>query len=230
MKKIIIKKEIFEMFPDFKRGVLISENINNAEPNDKIKELLNKEIKSKEGFSSHPYIEAWEEAHRKFGSNPNKYPPSVKSLIKRVSKGKSIPFINNLVALFNYISLKYIIPCGGDDLDKISGNLVLGFSSGDEKFIPLGGNEVENPLPGEVIYFDDNTKDVMCRKWNWRNGDFSKMTENTKRAVINIDGIGKIPEDTIKKAGEEMKSILETELKANVKFVILKKEAPEQEI
>ena len=224
MKKIIIKDEIFEKFPDFKRGVLICEGVKNDFESEKIRRLLEEEIKKKNGFTSHPHIEQWDDAHRKFNSNPNKYPPSVKSLIKRVSKGKSIPFINNLVALFNYISLKYIIPCGGDDIDKIEGNLVLGFATGEEKFIPLGGNEEEAPEKGEVIYFDDKTGKVMCRKWNWRNGDFSKMEKSTKRAVINIDAIGSIEREVVVKAGEEMKKLLEEECGAKVSFLILDKD------
>ena len=230
MKEIIIKDEIFEKFPDFKRGVLICENVNNEEDSSLIGELLAKELKAKEGFTSHENIEEWDNAHRKFGSNPNKYPPSVKSLIKRASKGKPIPFINNLVALFNYISLKYIIPCGGDDTDKIEGNLVLGFAKGDEKFIPLGSDKEETPDEGEVIYYDDKTDKVMCRKWNWRNGDFSKMAKDTKRAVINIDGIGKISKDLIKEAGEEMKTLLERECGAKVRFVILDKDKRREKI
>jgi len=65
------------------------------------------------------------------------------------------------VALFNYISIKYLIPCGGDDVDKIEGNLHLGFAKGDEWFVALGSEEKENPRPGEVIYFDDKTLKVI---------------------------------------------------------------------
>jgi len=230
MKKIIVKKEIFEKFPDFKRGVLICENINNRDENATIEKLFEKELESKKGYSTHKNMEEWDRTHRKFGSNPNKYPPSVKALIKRVSKGKKVPYINNLVALFNYISMKYIVPCGGDDIDKIEGDLVLGFAEGDERFIPLGGEKLENPERGEVIYYDSTTKNVMCRKWNWRNGDFSKMTGKTTKAVINIDGIGEISEETIREAGEEMKKILEEELGAKVKFLIIKRENSEVEI
>ncbi len=230
MKAIIMKDEIFEKFPNFTRGVIICENIDNEKESLKIKDLLTKEIENKRGVVNHSNIEEWDKAHREFGSNPNKYPPSVKSLIKRVSKGKNIPFINNLVALFNYISLKYIIPCGGDDLDKIEGNLVLGFSNGDERFIPLGGDKEESPEKGEVIYFDDKTKMVMCRRWNWRNGDFSKIGKDIKRAVINIDGIGKIDKELIIRAGEELKTILENETGAKIRFEIIDKDNRRVEI
>jgi len=56
----------------------------------------------------------------------------------------------------------------------------------DEVFFALGGTP-ENPEPGEVTCFDDKTRNIMCRRWNWRNGDITKITRNTKKIVINMD-------------------------------------------
>jgi DNA/RNA-binding domain of Phe-tRNA-synthetase-like protein len=192
MKKIIIDKEIFEAWPDFKRGLIIVKKMENPSSLQVIAEILTEEAKKRSGEDNlnNPLITAWEQAYLKFNTNPNKFPPSIKSLIKRVQKGGQVPFINAAVALFNYISLKYLLPCGGDDTDTIAGNLRLGFAEGVENFTALGGTEQENPAKGEVIYFDDQEFNIMCRRWNWRNGDFSKITENTRQAVINIDGIG----------------------------------------
>ncbi|HEC93284.1 MAG TPA: hypothetical protein ENI51_09880, partial [Candidatus Atribacteria bacterium] len=218
MRKIIIDPEIFTQFPDFKRGIIIVKDVENALSNKRIKRPLNKEIekRAKEDIFAHPFIKAWDEAHLKFGSNPNKFPPSIKSLLKRIKKGGGFPFINSVVALFNYISIKYLIPCGGDDVDRIEGNLHLGFAKGDECFIPLGGEDEEHPQPGEVIYFDDKTLKIMCRRWNWRNGDFSKITEDTKRIVINIDGIGEAPQTFIEEARDELAKLLIEQCKAEL--------------
>ena len=163
MRKVIIDPEIFVQFPDFKRGIIVVKDIENALGNKRIKKPLNKEIEKriKEDLIEHPFVKAWDEAHLKFGSNPNKFPPSIKSLLKRIKKGGGFPFINSVVALFNYISIKYLIPCGGDDVDRIEGNLHLGFAKGDECFIPLGGEDEEHPQPGEVIYFDDKRKYIV---------------------------------------------------------------------
>ena len=68
------------------------------------------------------------------------------------------------------------------------GDLVLGIANGDETFAPLfKPDAVENPVAGEVIYYTPQSKRVMCRRWTWRNADFSKLTENTKRVAVNID-------------------------------------------
>ena len=66
------------------------------------------------------------EAFSGMGIKPKKNPPSVINLIKRCRAGKPLPFINPLVAIFNCISLKYLLPCGGDDRNVIEGDLRLG--------------------------------------------------------------------------------------------------------
>lgn len=229
MKKIIIDQEIFKKYPNFIRGIIIVTGIKNNPENEKVKELSDKEIKNKAGqsFTEHEIVKAWDKAHEKFGSNPNKFPPSIKSLLKRIEKGGEIPFINSVVALFNYISVKYLIPCGGDDIDKTEGNLKLGLAKGNESFIPLGGQDKETPEVGEVIYFDDKTLNVMCRRWNWRNGDFTKIMPETKKIVINIDGIGSVPQSLIEKARDELAELLVVHCQANLKTGLLNKDLRE---
>ncbi|MCS7233918.1 MAG: phenylalanine--tRNA ligase beta subunit-related protein [Synergistetes bacterium] len=225
-KNIIIDPKIFGVFPDFKRGVVLVDFMENGLWHSEIELLLREalELRRDGNWIEHDYVRAWDEAYKKFGSNPNRYPPSIKSLLKRIQKGGDIPFVNSVVALFNYISLKYLIPCGGDDVDKIKGNLRLSFAEGKEKFVPIGGGKEENPEPGEVIYFDDDSLYVMCRRWNWRNGDFSKITGETKRVVINLDGIGLTPEEVIVKARDELAELLQKYCSAKVRVCLLNKE------
>lgn len=225
MKKIIIDSEIFEKYPDFVRGIIIVNDMKNNLENGKIQELLSKEIENKKGQNliEHEFVKAWDRSHENFGSNPNKFPPSIKSLLKRIEKGSQIAFINSAVALFNYISVKYLIPCGGDDIEKIEGNPRLGFAKGNESFIPLGSEEKETPETGEVIYFDDKTFNVMCRRWNWRNGDFTKIAPETKKMVINVDGIGPVSQSLIEKARDELAQLLVEHCQAELATSLLNK-------
>lgn len=232
MKKIIIDKEIFEKHPTFTRGIIIVNSIENNSENEKIRQLLRQEINNKIGqnLAENDFVKAWDETHRQFGSNPNKFPPSIKSLLKRIEKGGEIPFINSVVALFNYISIKYLIPCGGDDVAKIEGNLRLGIAKGNENFIPLGSENKENPEAGEVIYFDDKTLNVMCRKWNWRNGDFTKITPETKKIVINLDGIAPVQQSLVEKARDELANLLIEHCRAELKADLINKDKTEIEL
>lgn len=198
--------------------MIIVSDIENASSNKRIKKPLNKEIKNRcdTDYSNHEFVKVWDDVHSRFGSNPNKFPPSIKSLLKRIQTGGGFPFINSVVALFNYISIKYLVPCGGDDIDKIEGNLHLGIAKGNEIFIPLGSEKQETPEFGEVIYFDDKTLNVMCRRWNWRNGDFTKITGDTKKIVINIDGVGQVSKSLIEEARDELAKLLVEQCNAKV--------------
>ena len=184
MREIIIDQEVFDRFPGFGRGLIIVSDIENAASDEVIGEMLNREMAKRAGTNllDNEFVKAWDNVYLSLGVNPNKYPPSIKSLLKRVAKSGSFPFINSIVALFNYVSIKYLIPCGGDDTETIKGNLRLGLSKGNEVFIPLGSEAKETPDVGEVIYYDDKDLNVMCRRWNWRNGDFTKIQESTQKA------------------------------------------------
>ncbi|MEK7635115.1 MAG: phenylalanine--tRNA ligase beta subunit-related protein [Patescibacteria group bacterium] len=234
MRKIIVDKEVFEKFPGFNRGIIVIENLENKDAESEIQKMLDEQMQKRagdgEGVLQSEFIKAWDDIYVKFGANPNKFPPSIKSLLKRVSKGGQIPFINSVVALFNIISLKYLIPCGGDDVDTIKGNLKLGIAKGDEDFTSLGSTELENPENGEVIYFDEVTNNVMCRRWNWRNGDFSKITTSTKKIVINVDGIGPANETLIVEARNELADLLTKYCGAKCQTDLLNSEKSEIEI
>jgi DNA/RNA-binding domain of Phe-tRNA-synthetase-like protein len=190
MRKISIDNTIFEAHPDFYRAVLIVNNADNATENSSLSKILLDVASARMGLdvSSHPTVRAWDDAYAKFGLNPNEHPPAVKALLKRVAKGHAVPFINSAVALFNIASIKYALPCGGDDLDRIVGDPVLGIADGSESFVPLGQpDKLESPGVGEVIYFDRGSKRVMCRRWNWRNGDITKLQPFTRNMLINVD-------------------------------------------
>jgi DNA/RNA-binding domain of Phe-tRNA-synthetase-like protein len=210
MKKIIITDELFDLFPDFYRGIVIVKDISNQKSDKRIRRMVKKEIDRQVDIDElkDPRILAWNEAHRRFGSDPDIYLPSITYLLKSMRPNRALPFINSVVALFNYISLKYVTPCGGDDVERVEGNLVLGVSDGTERFIPLGEATEEHPPPGEVIYYDDHSKNVMCRRWNWRNGEVTKITPESQRIVINIDCLPPVSPDRGNEARDELAKLL----------------------
>jgi DNA/RNA-binding domain of Phe-tRNA-synthetase-like protein len=218
MKRIIIRDEIFDLLPDFYRGIVLVKDISNQKSNKRIRKILKKEIDRQVDIDElkDPRILAWSEAHRRFASDPDTYLPSITYLLKSMRPNRALPFINSVVALFNYISLKYVTPCGGDDVERVEGNLVLGIADGTEGFIPLGEEIEEHPLPGEVIYYDDRNKNVMCRRWNWRNGEVTKITPESKRIVLNIDCLPPVSPDTGNEATDELAELLKLHCDAEV--------------
>ena len=131
----IVNPDIFTRYPGFMRAVIIAENIDNTEENAPLeKQLRACEAHVREtlgdDFKEHARLAPWAEAFRSMNINPNKYPPSVINLVKRVRSGKPLPYVNSLVAAFNCISLRHLCPCGGDDLAVVQGDLLLTFATG----------------------------------------------------------------------------------------------------
>ncbi len=203
------------MFPNFCRAVVVAAGIDNGHPSPELEGLLrDQEEKMRLDVTvdpaTHPRLTAWKDAYRQFGTNPNKFTPSIVFLTKQIKSGKPVRSISPAVDAFNLISIRYIIPCGGDDMNSVEGDVTLGRAFGDESFSPLfKPEELEHPDPGEVIYVNRNTKRVLCRRWNWRNADFSKITSQTKNLAINVDGmIPAIERSEIEEAAEELKQLL----------------------
>jgi DNA/RNA-binding domain of Phe-tRNA-synthetase-like protein len=194
---------IFEKFPSFRRGIVIARKMNNRGASPQLESLLNEALATAAAgpidLTADPRTAAWNEAYRELGCNPKKFPPAHLALLKRVQKpGASIPFINKAVAIMNDNSIRSVLPVGGDDLLRAGDILELRFADGGELFTPLNDPErAEHPDPGEIIYVVAETREVMCRRWNWRNGFKTRITAETQAMVMNIDGLG---EDSQKRA------------------------------
>ena len=194
--KIEVAPEVFALFPGYVRHVLVVRGADNSKESPELAELLMEEqrrVRENNAFEDvreHPFIASWRDAFQAFGVNPNKCPPSIANLIKRVRGGKDLPYVNSLVAIFNVVSMKYVLPAGGDDLDKVKGGIRLTLAAGHENYTPLGSpDQREHPEPGEIILLDTGNEEVFCRAWCWKNGDASKIETDTRRVAINIDAL-----------------------------------------
>ncbi len=205
----IIENEIFERYPELKIGVLVVKGADNTGKIDKLfEEIRSVEEKTRSGLelqslADHPKIDDWRKAYSSFGAKPKTYKCSVEALLRRVLKKDSLTDINKIVNIYNMISVKHMLPVGGDDLDKVDGNIILKISEGNEPFTLLGGSNMEFPEKGEVIYKDD--KDVLCRRWNWRECDKTKMTETTKNVCLVIEALGSTSKEELDSAINELK-------------------------
>jgi len=226
--KLEVAKEIFEKYPEVEIGLIVIKDfdnqrkikINNLE---NFQEELRKNL-SLEKVQELPVIKRWREVYKSFGANPpSQYRCSIEALLRRLLKS-NLPKINELVDLYNYISIKYLMPVGGEDLDKIYGNLRLDFANGDEEFIPLGSNVNNPPLKGEVVYKDD--AGIICRCWNWREGDRTKITEKTKNAILVMEDINK--SGNLKEALNEIEKLVKED--ENTIINILNKNNKELEL
>ena len=111
--RFCIEKEIFQMFPNFCRGVVMAAGIDNSRPCPELEALLREQeekmrLDPEVDLATHPRLAAWKDAYRQFGSNPNKFTPSIVFLAKQVKSAKTVRSISPAVDAFNCISLKYV--------------------------------------------------------------------------------------------------------------------------
>lgn len=228
--KFFVSPAVFSLHPAAAIGIIVAEHIDNsggasAEP------LLREAEKqvclamNAETFKDHPHIAAMQEIHRSFGNNPNKFPPSVQALLKRVLKGGQLPVINPLVDVYNVISLRHIVCVGAEDTDTCSGDLRLTVAEGGESFTPLGEEANDPAVAGELVYRDD--AGIICRKLNWREGDRTKITQQSKNAVIVVEGFPPVTRDMLDGILNELAALTETHCKAQTRIEVLTKEKPE---
>jgi DNA/RNA-binding domain of Phe-tRNA-synthetase-like protein len=232
--KDIVSKEVLTRFPDYIRGVVIARGVNNSGENQQLAQLLRKveqkatQDESLQDIKNHPRIAPWRQAYSDFGTNPNKFYCSIESLGRRARRGDQLPYINTLVALFNYFSLRHMVPSGGDDLNSADGDLCLTIARGNEPFTPFNSNVIEYPDSGEVIYVDDNK--VMCRRWNWRQGDQTKITPATANVAINVDCLPPVSKDEAEAITKELADLVRQFCKGEVSYFLLDASQSEVEI
>ncbi|MFP3989828.1 phenylalanine--tRNA ligase beta subunit-related protein [Streptomyces sp. E11-3] len=156
-----------------------------------------------------PHMAAWREAYTAFGSKPSRTRNSAEALAKRALSDAGLPRINLLVDLYNAISVAHLIPVGGEDTDRIQGGMRLVRATGDEEFVTVAAGEraIEHPDTGEVVWCDD--AGVTCRRWNWRQGPRTRLTEDTVRAVFLLESLAPMPVADLERAGAELAELLE---------------------
>jgi lysyl-tRNA synthetase class 2 len=199
-----IDPAIFETFPGLHIGLVCARGMDNhgdcPEILEKIKDIQGKIRRDfdRETLADCPKIQNWRNAYAAFGAKPKKHRSSVESLYRMILEGKDLHPINRVVDIYNYVSLRQMIPVGGDDLAKVQGDIELRFARGDETFSPLGSREVQRVREGEVVYADG--REVLCRRWNWRESERTKMTEDTRDVLLVCEGLPPVSEEEIKRA------------------------------
>ncbi|HEV8581085.1 MAG TPA: phenylalanine--tRNA ligase beta subunit-related protein [Thermoanaerobaculia bacterium] len=222
---------IFRLFPDATVGVVTALGIENSGGDGAILAALRREeerVRERLAgiqITEHPHIAPWREAYRKFGAKPKDHPSSIENLVRRVLKGQPLPSINPLVDLYNTVSLRHLVPAGGEDLDGIEGDVLLTLATENEPAVLLLGEaEPRPPKPGEVIYRDD--AGAICRRWNWKEADRTKLTAATRNAVLVIEGLPPVGPDLVRRACEELAVLVHENCGGEVAVTIVDRDRP----
>lgn len=207
-----VDTQVFDINPNIKFGILIGKNIKNSETTtDDEGRLRDAEKRMRGNFQVDqvrelPNVLFYREIMTKAGINPNKFPPSVEAMFKRILKGADLPVINSLVDLCNAVSIEQIISLGAHDLNDIHEDLEVRFSKDGDIFLPFGATEYENVDKGELVFTSRNI--VQTRKWIWRQSELGKTTINSKEIFFQLVGFDDNKESTFNKAMEDIKSLV----------------------
>jgi DNA/RNA-binding domain of Phe-tRNA-synthetase-like protein len=180
-----VSAAVREAFPGYRAGVVAAEGLVNGPP---------VHVEVEPAPLDHPHLLAWREAFRAFGAK--RYQCSAEALIRR-----GLPSISLLVDLYNAVSVRWAVPVGGEDIERVVGTVRLAFASGAEPFD--GGDP---PKPGEVVWADD--AGVTCRRWNWRQGVRTRLTESSRRAYFLFDALPELDDAALAGAMDDLSARL----------------------
>lgn len=230
-----IDSQIFQKFPGLVIGAVVVKGANNSGEIPEIQSTLREqEARINAEFqlptlSQHPKIDSWRKAYSAFGGEPKKNRSSVENLHRLVLQGIQIRHISKLVDIYNFISLKHMLPAGGEDLDKMKGGILLTFAGPDEPpVLLLGEKEPRPPHEGEVIYKDELS--TICRRWNWREADRTKLTEETKNCILVIEGLPPATREEVENATKELSELIQKFCGGNVTYTLLDESRQETEL
>jgi DNA/RNA-binding domain of Phe-tRNA-synthetase-like protein len=208
-----IAQEVFERFPGYVRGVVVCYDLTNGTSPDDLVQMLREAEESVrdrgvavEQIAEEPHIKAWREAYRAFGAKPAEFRSSIEAMARRALRGDQLPAISALVDIGNVISLRHLLPAGSHAIDVLKGDIELRFATGEEEFVPFGTNDLEHPLPGEVIFVEGTQ--VLTRRWTWRQANHTLTLPGTHAVEFNVDGLPPVTRAEVQEACEEVAELV----------------------
>lgn len=194
--QFIVHPEIFERFPGLSLPVVVAQGIDNQAGRPQVEELWQESwAHAAQGAvygnaQSHPHVQPWRERFRAQGVSGKQFPSSIEALLRRALKGNAPIHINPLVDFYNTISLRYIVPAGGFDIDQIHGPLELRLSRSGDMFMALDEHMPEAVPPGEVAYANGET--ILTRHFVWRQAKTALITQSTRSVFLVSEVLGEL--------------------------------------
>jgi len=188
-----VSQEVFALAPGYVRGVVVAYDLRNGDSSPELVALLRaaeasvRERLDLETLTTHPRIASWRAAFKAQGIKPNEFRCSLEAMVRRALRDQPLPSINALVDIGNVLSLRHLIPAGSHAIDVVHGDLTLRPATGAEGFIPFGTEQLEHPVPGEIVFVEGNT--VLTRRWSWRQATHTLTLPGTTAIELNVDGL-----------------------------------------
>jgi DNA/RNA-binding domain of Phe-tRNA-synthetase-like protein len=229
--RFIIEPTVFSYFPGIKIVTAIARNIPKDVDTAGIHALLQtawqsaaQEVTTYGNPQSHPYIKPWGESMQKVGAPRKHFPCAIESLARRAAKGGEPFHIHPTVDFYNAVSLQFLAPAGGFDIDQMQNDFILRFSQKSDTFTALDSDEAIPVPPGEVSYTDGNI--VVTRHFVWRQAKHTILTPDSRNILFISEVLGELPEDYAIKVADAFKTGLFTYFGVNAQITILDEQHP----
>lgn len=207
MTNILTDKILTEHCPTAHLGVL-KINVKVAPSSDELLELIDNELVEvaanlkREDIAKIPSLQATRQAYKALGKDPSRYRPSAEALLRRVTSGKGLYRVNNVVDILNLISVKTGYSIGGYDFDKINGAIRWGRGAADEPYEAIGRGALNiEGLPvlrDETGAFGSPTSDSTR----------TMVTEETQVFLVVVFGFGAGEEKELNDVVEVMERLI----------------------
>lgn len=211
-----VSEDVFSLLPDVCFGVVVARDIREGDALRDLEEAIAHTAEKYAGKKAKEMeeIAPYREAFNSLGYNPNKFMPSIEALTGRILKQGSVPSILPVVDLYNSVSIKYLLPIGGHDMDTAAGDIEVRLARAGDTFTPFGGDSHEDVPSGELVYAVGN--EIKTRRWIWRQGELGKITNNSRNIFFPIDGFEGINDDLVREAMRELKEKLTSKFGSTV--------------
>lgn len=188
--KISIENEILQKYPQYKMGLI------KIVAKDKNWEKLKSLTKYEKSIANESTVEKeWLNVFSDMHASERRL-PSVVALWSIIDRFGELKPINYFVDAYNYISVKHGIPMGGYDITKLPyKELTLQHAiQGGVKFEPMGlsGQLEKLKDPAEICYYCGDVP--VCRYWNHKDSEITKIDESTSEVLIMFDTFGGLTE------------------------------------
>jgi DNA/RNA-binding domain of Phe-tRNA-synthetase-like protein len=230
IRSCAIAPEVFALFPEYRRGLVIAHGVTNGPSSPELTGLLREaeaSVRARLGdgdVTAHPRIASWREAFRALGIKPKDFRSSVEAMARRALKDQQLPSINALVDIGNLLSLRHLVPMGGHSIDHAADGYVLRRAAGTERFVPFGTDQEEHPDPGEIIYAEGDI--VLTRRWSWRQANHSLTLPETTAIQYNVDGLPPVSRAEVLAICEELAGMIGRHCGGRVRVELLEASRP----
>lgn len=220
---VTVSSEVFTRFNTRLKIVLVDvKNIDNKlhikESSHLLQEMeqLVRMTFNKDTIKTHGLISPWVSAQREFGSSAKHYQTSVEHYLNQVLNKKDISKRDTATNLIRYLSLKYIVPMGADDVAQVRGNLVFTIAKGGERV------DLIHTLKRGAFYYHDE-KRVLGTKLDYWKSSKTALDKKSKHVLIHLEVLPPLSMKKEKELLNELSYLIKTFCAGKVLVKVLDK-------